>query len=151
MNFRKGFTLIELLVVISIIVLLGSIILIGVMARVRDAKDERIIADMGQIRIEAGIVMATYNSYIPLDCNYGLPDNKEMQMLCNDIDSQDGKTPNTGDVPYPTFYTSDTEYCVTSELLVDYHGSEDRFCIDSHGNAGRTTTGCSGFTCVNLR
>ena len=143
---NKGFTLIEMAVVIGIIGLIFSLILLGVMKK-EEARDARIIADMAQIRTKAELIMVIEGSYLPLGCDY----DQEMRNLCDDIDAQDRATPNKGDVPYPIFTTSPTEYCVTSELLVDYEGQENRYCIDNDGRAGRTTSGCSGFDCINIR
>ncbi len=142
----RGFTLIELAVVIAIIVLIFTIIL-SVAVRRETARDTRIMTSMAQIRTKAELIMVMEGSYSSLDCDY----DTEMKNLCNDIDSQDGNTPDKGDVLYPIFNTSPTEYCVTSELLADYGAQEDRYCIDNDGRIGRTTSVCSDFDCINIR
>ncbi|XOB41884.1 MAG: type II secretion system protein [Candidatus Nealsonbacteria bacterium] len=142
----RGFTLIELAVVIAIIVLIFTIIL-SVAVRRETARDTRIMTSMAQIRTKAELIMVMEGSYSSLDCDY----DTEMKNLCNDIDSQDGDTPNKGDVPYPIFTTSPTEYCIIGELLADYGTQEDRYCIDNDGRTGHTTSGCSDFDCINIR
>ncbi len=142
----RGFTLIEIAVVVAIIVLIFSIIL-SVAVRRETARDTRIMTSVAQIRTKAELIMVMEGSYLSLDCDY----DTEMKNLCNDIDSQDSDTPNKGDVPYPIFDTSSTEYCVTSELLTDYGDQEDRYCIDNDGRTGHTISGCSGFDCINIR
>jgi len=146
MKNQKSFTLIEVAVVIAIIVLIFSIIL-SVAVRRETARDTRIMTSVAQIRTKAELIMVMEGSYASLDCDY----DTEMKNLCNDIDAQDGDTPNKGDVLYPIFNTSSTEYCVTSELLTDYGAQEDRYCIDNDGRTGRTISGCSDFDCINIR
>lgn len=146
MKTQKSFTLIEIAVVIAIIGLIFTII-VSVAVRRETARDTRIMTSMAQIRTKAELIMVTEGSYASLNCDY----DTEIKALCNDIDIQDGDAPNKGDVLYPIFYTSPTEYCVTSELLVDYEAKEDRYCIDNDGRTGRTISGCSNFNCINIR
>ena len=111
----RGFTLIELLVVIAIIGLLAGIVLVSLSGARDQAKDARIITDMGQFRSAAEIDSAGDGNYGNVDCA-----NSPYDVLCTDIVDQGGAAV----VKFPVVPVDD--YCAYTQLI-----SLDYYCVDS--------------------
>jgi prepilin-type N-terminal cleavage/methylation domain-containing protein len=139
-----GFTLIELLVVISIIGLLTSIIVTGIMGARDKARNTRIATALSQIRTQATLVRNDTDSYSSLcdasddtlcDDSIACPGNSftpQLKTIEEDVKIFSGSS-------YPTCYGDTDAYCVQSQLVPSGSGS---YCVDSTGYAGTTQTNC---------
>ena len=103
------------------------------------ARDARVVANMQMMRLQAEFVFDTEGSYANVDCEAV----GDIKNLCQDIAEQVGHFPTIVRSPSPV-----EKYCAYVQLL----GKENRmplfYCIDSAGNALKTTvnptTTCGG-------
>lgn len=127
-NFNRGFTLIEILVVIAIIGILSGIILVALGSALKiKARDARIISEMNQIRISAGVyynIDANNYSFSGFSCATLDPN---MPVLCNDIIAQGGTL--------LAISADDQDYCAEVKL-----NSGDWWCVDAKGKSEKSDT-----------
>jgi len=131
---HRGFTLIELLVVIMIIGLLAGIALVFLRESRNQARDGRIVADMGQLRSTAQIISARDRDYDRLGCVDADGTGGEATVetngktLCADMDTQNGSYAAANVVKNggPGFGAIATRYCIEIQL-----NSAQWYCIDS--------------------
>ena len=117
---KRGFTLIELLVVIAIIGLLASIALIALTGARNQARDARIISDMGQLRgVVAEAHLGSQGSYS------GFCGDAEALFLRDDICTQKGQAPGCG-TPHWECYDASGDFCIQSQM-----NSGQWWCVDS--------------------
>ncbi len=89
------------------------------------AKDARIIADMGQLRVMAELIYEQNNSYKNLCSNFTLNENApDLAPLKNDIVETQGGLPDI------ICYSAAKSYCVEADLASTDRG---RWCIDAGG------------------
>jgi len=140
---EQGFTLIELLLVIAIIGLLAGIVLVAVGNSRDRAKDNRIEADIFQLRSLAELVYNDANAYSytslcaadnTLD-QARVPFGSELGILETDIDIQ-----NTGAGPVPVCYAAGGDYCVSAVFTTG-----GNICISDEGITGSTACTAAGF------
>lgn len=140
----RGFTLIELLVVIAIIGILATLVLVALGTARTRARTARIKSDISQLRSIAEVVFDANDggSYVSpnecfedpvTDCGT-IPQHPNIPPLATDVGQSGGALTIAADVD---------SYCVASTLP----GTTRRFCADSSGNAGETSTTFSG--CAN--
>lgn len=133
-NKSRGFTLIELLVVIAIIGLLAGIVLVSLGGTRNQARDARIIAEMGQIRTQAEVLNSNTGSYATLGCDLAA-----ITGLCEDLSVQ------AGNVATSTFVFSvngAVEYCAEVPLT----GTNRWYCVDNTFVSAQFA-GAAGSTC----
>ena len=134
-----GFTLIELLVVVFMIAVLAGIILTGLVAREKRAKDGRTISAMDQFRKTAKISYENQGNYAQVDCSTG---DADIQLLCSDINKM------TGSDPTIRRNSDDSGYCAYIQLALGHYWCVDSemVCKDEGSSAPSATciVGCDG-------
>lgn len=111
-----------ILPVISTIGIFASIFLTSLNGAKEQAKETRIMASMNQMRAVAETVYLNEGeSYSLVNCSH-----PKMASLCRDIKTQSGKE--------PIIHSARKDYCFYTKLP-----SEGYYCVDSEGNAGKTS------------
>ena len=115
LNNKKGFTLIELLVVIAIIGLLAGIVLVSLSGARDQAKEARMITNMGQYRSAAEIQFSADSDYDDVGVA------AEFVTLSADITAQGGTNFAINKPATPA-----ASYCAEVQL-----NAADWYCVDS--------------------
>jgi len=126
---KKGFTLIELLVVIAVIGILAAIVLVSLTGVQQDARNTRIKAAMGQLRVDAQAKAA----------RAGLPGNYTgiCTQLTTNNDLYADILANGGTVQHACSSNADS-FCLTINMV-----GSGRTCVDATRLRESATTTCS--------
>ncbi|MDD5146251.1 MAG: type II secretion system protein [Candidatus Pacebacteria bacterium] len=123
-KFLKGFTLLELLIVIAIIGILSAVILTRYPIAFNQGKDARIMSDLSQFRVQAGIVYQGDRNFNNVNCtiagNICTCSSSILNTLCNNAQKYSDQT---------LIFLRNTDrqgFCMVAHLP----GDRDYFCID---------------------